>query len=308
MPRERVGEAALRLAQPDDVVVELPLRPAPHDLGGVEQLERDALGGQAVGVVGQRDGRVGRPQVQAAGDRHDPLAGLGLDLGPGLVGALGEPDVVGPVIGEPDDPAVVGRRAVDVTELELLEPEDAVAERPAEPVGRPRADRPEPDDDRVPVAARLGHQPDRTVEAASTGHGPVSPSTGYAPERSAQTRAQRCMTFREAAVGTFVYFTQIMTDLVPPIEEVVRHDVGAATPLPYAVADGPELAALAEKTQGDWRHRLGLGWTPVGTIRFDRPWPIRRTRSRSGSSNSGWRRMSARCATRSNSIAPPTRP
>ncbi len=81
------------------------------------------------------------------------------------------------------------------------------------------------------------------------------------------------MTFREAAVGTFVYFTQIMTDLVPPIEEVVRHDVGAATPLPYAIVDDPELAALAEKTRGDWRHRLGLGWSPVGTIRFDLPWP-----------------------------------
>ena len=47
---------------------------------------------------------------------------------------------------------------------------------------------------------------------------------------------------------------------------------GAATSLPYAVADDPEFAHGAEKTQGDWRHRLGLGWTPVGTIRFDLPW------------------------------------
>jgi hypothetical protein len=80
------------------------------------------------------------------------------------------------------------------------------------------------------------------------------------------------MRFREAAVGTFVYFTQIMTDLAPPIEEVVRRDVGAATPLPYAFADGPELASRSEKTQSGWRRRLGLGWTPVGTIRFDLPW------------------------------------
>ena len=38
------------------------------------------------------------------------------------------------------------------SELELLEAEDAVAERPAQPVGRARADRAETDDDGVPVA------------------------------------------------------------------------------------------------------------------------------------------------------------
>ena len=79
------------------------------------------IGGQALGVVGHRDGRVGRPQVQTAGDRHDPFTGLALDLRPRLIGALGEPDVVGPVIGESDDPAVIGRGAVDVIELEPLE-------------------------------------------------------------------------------------------------------------------------------------------------------------------------------------------
>lgn len=78
--------------------------------------------------------------------------------------------------------------------------------------------------------------------------------------------------FARGRVGTFVYFTQVMTDLALPIEEVVRQDVGAASPLPYAFVDDPEVAARAEETQGDWRHRLGLGWTPVGTIRFDLPW------------------------------------
>ena len=149
---ERVGEAALRLPQPEDVVREAPLRPAPRDLRGVEPLERHGLGGQAVGVVGHRDGRVGRPQVQTAGDGDDPFAGLALDLGPRLVGALGETDVVGPVVGEPDDPAVIGRGAVGMIDLEPLEAQDAIAERAAEPVRRGRADRPEPDDDRVPVA------------------------------------------------------------------------------------------------------------------------------------------------------------
>jgi hypothetical protein len=73
-------------------------------------------------------------------------------------------------------------------------------------------------------------------------------------------------------MGTFVYFTQVLRDLAPPIEEVVRQDVGAATALPYAFVDDPEVATRAEEALGDWRHRLGLGWTPVGTIRIDLPW------------------------------------
>ena len=82
-----------------------------------------------------------------------------LDLRPRLVGALGQPDVVGPVVGEADDPAVVGRGAVDVAELELLEAEDAVAERAAQPVGGARPDPAQPDDDGVPVATLRVHRP-----------------------------------------------------------------------------------------------------------------------------------------------------
>ena len=75
-------------------------------------------------------------------------------------------------------------------------------------------------------------------------------------------------------MGTFVYFTQILTDLAPEIEEVVRHDVGSASPLPYALMEDPDVAAGPASTQVDWRHRVGLGWTPVGRIRFDLPWPL----------------------------------
>jgi hypothetical protein len=77
---------------------------------------------------------------------------------------------------------------------------------------------------------------------------------------------------RGTAVGTFVYFTQILSDLVPEIEEVVRHDVGSVTPLPCAFVDDPDVGAAGG--QDDWRHRIGLGWTPVGTIRIDLPWPL----------------------------------
>ena len=157
----RVGQPALGLPHRPDVVVEPPLRPAPPDLGAVERLVGDALGGQAVGVVGHRDGRVGRPQVEAAGDGHDRVAaGLALDLGPGLVGALGEAHVVGTVVAQADDPAVVGRRAVGVAELEALEAEDAGVRPGRGPVGRGRAEGPESDDDDVPVATVHGHAVD----------------------------------------------------------------------------------------------------------------------------------------------------
>ena len=180
---ERVGEAALRLEHRGRALVEPPLRPAAHHLVGVEQLERDVLRRQALGVVGLGDRGVRRPQVQAAGDRHDPLAGLGLDLRPGLVGALGEPDVVGAVVREPDDPAVVGRRAVGMTELELLEPEDAGAGVGRGPVGGAGAERAEADDDQVPLAAVGGHRP---MVGGRSRRGPDR--SAYRPDRSSATR------------------------------------------------------------------------------------------------------------------------
>ena len=156
----RVGDAGVRLEQAVVLVAEPPLRPAAHDLGGVEVLERDALGRHARDVVGQRDRRVARRDVEAAGLRDDLDAGLGLDLGPGRVGALGQADVVGPVVRQADDPAVVLARAAVVAELELLEPEDPVAEPSAQPVRGPAADPTQPDDDGIPLAVgchvRLG--------------------------------------------------------------------------------------------------------------------------------------------------------
>ena len=150
---ERVGQAALRLEHGRRAIVEPPLRPAAHDLIGIEELIRDAFRGQAVRVVGLRDGRIGRPQVQAAGDRHDPLAGLGLHRGPGLVRALRQADVVGPVIREPDDPAVVGRRAVHMSELEALQAQDTGAGVGGSPIGGTGPEGAEAHHDEVPFAS-----------------------------------------------------------------------------------------------------------------------------------------------------------
>ena len=172
IPLERVGQPALSLPEGGDVRFEPPLRPAAHDLRGVQELERDALRGQALDVVRLRDGRIGRPQVEPAGDGDDPLAGCRFDLPPAVVGTPGEPDVVRAMVGEPDDPAVVGRRAIGVVELELLETEHPISERPAQPVGRGRADRPESDDDGIPVAAVGRHVSGAPDPCRSGGRGP----------------------------------------------------------------------------------------------------------------------------------------
>jgi hypothetical protein len=97
--------------------------------------------------------------------------------------------------------------------------------------------------------------------------------TAYAPDRTPWRPPGGSITLREGAVGSFVYSTQILTDLGPLIEQVVRHDVGSATPVPYDFIDDPGAAAGEEGTQDDWRHRIGLGWTAVGMIRFRLPWP-----------------------------------
>jgi hypothetical protein len=74
-------------------------------------------------------------------------------------------------------------------------------------------------------------------------------------------------------VGNLVFHTQDRMELGPLIEEVVRGDVGAATPLPYDFMDEPDVAAGAEGTPVDLRQLIGLGWTTVGTIRVRLPWP-----------------------------------
>ena len=155
--RGRVREPAVRLEQPDVLVAEAPGRPAPHDLGPVERLERHALGGHRPRVLADVDGDAlrghPRPDVQAAGPEHDLQPALALDLGPRLVGPCGEPDVVAPVVRAADDPAHVLGRAVEVADLVPLQAQDADPRPARRPVGRRGAQGPEPDDDDVPVAA-----------------------------------------------------------------------------------------------------------------------------------------------------------
>ena len=83
----RVGDPGVGLVQPDVVVLEVPGRPAAHDLGGVEPLERHALGGHRRGVDLDVDLGVvlrvlARPDVEPAGPDHDRGPGLALHLGP----------------------------------------------------------------------------------------------------------------------------------------------------------------------------------------------------------------------------------
>ena len=56
-------------------------------------------------VVVDGDGGAGGEEVEAAGDRHEGLAGLGLERGPVVVGDEGQVDVLGRVVAVPQDPA-----------------------------------------------------------------------------------------------------------------------------------------------------------------------------------------------------------
>ena len=158
---ERVGQAALRLPHRGDVVGEPPLRPAAHG----SRRRRGARTGRP-----RRPGcRCSRPcgMAGSAGHRSSPpvvvtirLAGLGLDLRPGLVGALGEADVVGPVIGQPDDPAVVGGGAVGVVRSRSARARGrASPSEPAQPVGGAGSDRRRGRRRSRPSRGGVGHAP-----------------------------------------------------------------------------------------------------------------------------------------------------
>ena len=89
------------------VLAQTPLRPAPHHLGSVELLEGDRGSFHRAPIILEADRGVGRGEIQPTGPEDELLAGVDLDLLPSLVGSLGQLDVGGGVIGQPDDPAVI---------------------------------------------------------------------------------------------------------------------------------------------------------------------------------------------------------
>ena len=71
-----------------------------------------------------------------AGAKDELLAGVGLHLGPGRVGRLGQPDVARRVVRQADDARMVLRTAAGVAHLELLQPQHVRAQPPRRPVKR----------------------------------------------------------------------------------------------------------------------------------------------------------------------------
>ncbi len=167
-----IGQAALGLEHRGRIVGQPPLGPATHRLSRVEDLEGDPFGRQALGIVRHRDRGPGRPQVEATRPGHDLDARLRLHLVPGREGSLRQPDVVGPVVRQPDDPGVVLAGPVGVTELELLEAQDIASQPPAEPVRGAAADPAQANHGHRVVAARpaahLSDQPYRRVSSRTT--------------------------------------------------------------------------------------------------------------------------------------------
>jgi hypothetical protein len=142
----RRRDAALGLVQAVDIVGQLELWPAAHNLAGVERLERHPAGLHALGVVAQRDGAVARAEVQAAGAQDQRLACVALERGPGLVGVLGQPHIDRRMVRQPDDPRVVLRGAAHMADRELLQAQH-IAAAPGQPVGGGAADAAQAQDD-----------------------------------------------------------------------------------------------------------------------------------------------------------------
>ena len=76
------------------------------------------------------------------------------------------------------------------------------------------------------------------------------------------------------AVGTFVYFTQYPDGhrAIDRGGRAARRGLGDSASA-YAFVDDPNGAARSSSTEDDRRHRIDLGWTSVGAIRFDLTWP-----------------------------------
>jgi hypothetical protein len=152
----RVDDARVGLVERLFAAAQAELRPAGGELVGVEELVAHPVPvehrGVPLDVARAGGGAPARDPVlddQPAGAGDDLLAGLGLDLVPGLVGRGGQGRVLLLVLGEADDPRVVLGRAAVVPELELLDPEDPRPELGGQPVERRRAQAPEADDDRA---------------------------------------------------------------------------------------------------------------------------------------------------------------
>ena len=91
-------------------------------------------------------------QIETACAKHYLFAGLDLEGFPRVVRRLGHLHVTGGVIREADDAAVVLRSPSAVAQLELLDPEDFLAQPSRQPIGRGAADPSEPEDDHAVVA------------------------------------------------------------------------------------------------------------------------------------------------------------
>ncbi len=109
---------------------EPPLRPAPHDLGPGELLERQvhrAHRGRSGGHV-RRAGAACFGDDQPAGAVHEPQSRAPLGDIPALVGSRSQRRVLGSAVGVPDHPGMILRRPAGVPVPVLLERQDAAVQ------------------------------------------------------------------------------------------------------------------------------------------------------------------------------------
>ena len=120
-PRGRRHDSGAGLMDGDGPVRQRERRPPFADRVDIQHVVGDVVCVHRRRVVVHGDLRIGREQVEPAGDRHELLAGLVLEAGPLVVGAEGQGDVGRGVVTVPDDPRGVVRGAAVVSELECLD-------------------------------------------------------------------------------------------------------------------------------------------------------------------------------------------
>src|SRR4051795_2675086 len=177
---------------------------------------------------------------------------------------------------------MVGRGSIDVIHVELLEPEDRRAERPAQPVSGGRSDRAEPDDDRVPLAAGLPPPPLLPPPRAAP---PCGPPPGAGPPHPPWLRPRRASALGGPACCHDVY---------PPASPRVRRRARRSTAR-TVITSLMRPSSVIPRTSSNGSQRIAKSSVPSGVAD---PWlrPVARNRTATSSVTllERWTRASSR--------------
>jgi hypothetical protein len=130
------GNAAFWLKEAVDILAQMELGPAAHDLSSIERFVGYARGIHAARVAAERNGANPWREVQTTGLQDNLFPRVLLQLRPRTVGVLGKLDVLRSVIGKPDNSGMILRLTTHMSQLELLDAQHVCARTAGEPIRR----------------------------------------------------------------------------------------------------------------------------------------------------------------------------